>query len=253
MLGAKPAQQQERPPSSPLEALELTPWLSDVRRETLATLAGQSVLHVIPAGARLFEQADTPNFAELLLAGSVELLAVRGAVETLVATVRPVDLILPAAVLTRQPYLVRARVLETASLLLVQAEAFRTAIARDHGLCLAVLACQAAQFRRQMRQGKAIRLRSADERIGCYLVRLAEKSPGQAAIRLPHEKRLVASQLGITRETLSRALPLMARHGLRVEADLLHVDDLSAARAAFPLDPLIDAEEPINPLPLARD
>jgi CRP/FNR family transcriptional activator FtrB len=252
-LGDKPAQLRDPQPSSPLEALAATPWLADVPRSTLAKLAGQAIVHVIPAGARLFEQADTPNFAEWLLAGSVELLAVRGEVETLVATVRPVDLILPAAVLTRQRYLVRARVLEDARLLLVPAQAFRTAIAEDHALCLAVLACQASQFRRQMRQGKAIRLRSADERIGCYLVRLADKSPGQAAIRLPHEKRLIASQLGITRETLSRALPLMARHGLRVEGDLLHVDDFSAACAAFPLDPLIDAEEPISPLPLARN
>ena len=252
MLGQKPNQQVAPAPSSPLEALERTPWLADVPRKTLARLAGQAMLHVMPAGAQLFEQADTPTFAELLLAGSVELLAVRGAVETLIATVRPVDLILPAAVLTREPYLVRARVLETARVLLVPAEAFRSAVAADHALCLAVLACQAAQFRQQMRQAKAIRLRSADERIGCYLARLAEQSPGQAPIRLPHEKRLIASQLGMTRETLSRALPLMARHGLRVEGDVLHVDDLAAARAAFPLDPLIDGVETIVPLTAPR-
>jgi CRP/FNR family transcriptional activator FtrB len=250
MLGEKPEQQLARPASSALEALEATSWLAEVPRPTLAKLAGQAMLHVIPAGAQLFEQADTPTFAELLLAGSVELLAVRAEVETLVATVRPVDLILPAAVLTRQPYLVRARVLETARLLLVPAEVFRTAVAEDHALCLAVLACQATQFRRQLRQGKAIRLRSADERIGCYLVRLADKWPGQAVIRLPHEKRLIASQLGMTRETLSRALPLMAQYGLKVEGDLLRIEDIALARAAFPLDPLIDGEEPISPFTL---
>jgi len=239
-------------PASPRDALEAVPWLAAVPSAVLALLADQAVLHRVPTGARLFEQAETPNFAEFLLQGSVELLAVRGKTETLIETVRPVDLILPAAVLTRQSYLVRARVLEEASVLLVSAEAFRAAVAADHALCLAVLACQAAQFRRQMRQAKAIRLRSADERIGCYLVRLAETSGGQA-VRLPHEKRLIASQLGITRETLSRALPAMARHGLRVEGDVLNVDDLAAARSAFPLDPLIDGAEPIVPLPLARN
>jgi len=238
-------------PGSPLEALEGASWLADVPAPVLARLAGQAVLHVVPAGARLFEQAQTPNFAEFLVGGSVELLAVRGEVETLVETVRPIDMILPAAVLTRQPYLVRARVLEEATVLMVGADAFRAAVAEDHALCLAVLACQAAQFRRQMRQAKAIRLRSADERIGCYLLRLAEKSGGET-VRLPHEKRLIASQLGMTRETLSRALPMMARHGLRVEGDVLHVDDLAAARAAFPLDPLIDGVETIAPLTAPR-
>ena len=89
--------------------------------------------------------------------------------ETLVEVVRPVDLILPAAVLSRQPYLVRARVQAEAQLLLIPAEAFRQAVAADHALCLAVLACQAAQFRRQMKLAKSVRLRSAEERIGCYL------------------------------------------------------------------------------------
>jgi CRP/FNR family transcriptional activator FtrB len=239
-------------PTSPREALEGTPWLAAVPASVLARLGEQAVLHRVPAGARLFEQAETPNFAEFLIEGSVELLAVRGEAETLIETVRPIDLILPAAVLTRQPYLVRARVLDEATVLMISGETFRAAVATDQALCLAVLACQAAQFRRQMRQAKAIRLRSAEERIGCYLLRLAEKSGGQL-VRLPHEKRLIASQLGMTRETLSRALPLMAAHGLRVEGDLLHVDDLGAARAAFTLDPLIDGVETIAPLPIARN
>jgi CRP/FNR family transcriptional activator FtrB len=238
-------------PASPREALEAAPWLAAVPGDVLARLSDQAVLHRIPAGAVLFEQGETPNFAEFLIEGSVELLAVRGEVETLIETARPIDLILPAAVLTRQPYLVRGRVLQAARVLLVGAEAFRLAVASDHALCLAVLACQAAHFRRQMRQAKSIRLRSAEERIGCYLLRLAEASAGRP-VRLPHEKRLIASQLGMTRETLSRALPVIARHGLRVEGDTLHVEDLTAARAAFPLDPLIDGAELISPLPLAR-
>jgi CRP/FNR family transcriptional activator FtrB len=223
-----------------------------VSAPTLARLADQAVMHRIPAGARLFDHAETPNFAEFLIEGSVELLAARGEVERLIETVRPVDLILPAAVLTRQPYLVRARVLQEALVLLVSAEGFRRAVAEDLALCLAVLACQAAQFRRQMRLAKAIRLRSADERVGCYLLRLAERSGG-APVRLPHEKRQIASQLGMTRETLSRCLALVARQGLRVDGDTLHADDLAAARVAFPLDPLIDALEPVLPLPLTRN
>jgi CRP/FNR family transcriptional activator FtrB len=239
-------------PSPVAQALRDIPWLSAVPAGALAELAAHAMLHRIPGGSRLFEQAETPAFAQILLAGAVELLAVKGRTETLVATVRPVDMILPAAVLTRQPFLVSARVLKEAAILLVQADAFRSAVARDHRLCLAVLACQAAQFRGQLRKAKAIHLRSADERIGCYLLGLAETADGQL-IRLPHEKRLIASQLGMTRETLSRALRQMGRHGLRVEGDTLHVDDLTAARAAFPLDPLVDGPEVITPLPIARN
>ena len=89
----------------------------------------------------------------------------------------------------------------------------------------------------------------AEERIGSYLLALA---PSADRAQLPEEKRLIASQLGMSRETLSRALSGLARHGLRVAGDMLHVDDRAAASAAFPFDPLIDGDEPIMPIPLER-
>lgn len=238
---------------TPLDALTSAPWLADVSPSVLARLTEHAVLHRVPAGVQLFEQAETPGVVHVLIEGEVELLAVRGDNETLVELALGPDLLLPAAALSRQPYLVRARVHRDALLVLAPAEAFRRAVAADHAFCLAVLACQAVQFRRQMKLAKAIRLRSAEERLGAYLVALCAGATTGARIRLPLEKRQIASQLGITRETLSRAFPGMARNGLRVVGEVLHLDDLAAARTAFPLDPLIDGSETCTPLKLIKD
>jgi len=239
--------------STPLGALTSMPWLADVAAPVLAKLAEHAVLHRVPAGVQLFEQAEVPGVAQFLIQGEIELLAVRDGEETLVELIRGPDLLLPAAVLNRQPYLARARVHRDALLMLAPAEAFRHAVCADHAFCLAVLACQAMQFRRQMKQAKAIRLRSAEERLGAYLMALCADAGQGAAIRLPLEKRQIASQLGMTRETLSRSFPAMARHGLRVAGDILHIDDLAAARAAFPSDPLIDGAETVTPLKPIKD
>ena len=237
---------------TPREALRETPWLHSVPAATLDRLAGQSMLHRMPSGSVLFEQAETPAFALLLVEGSVELLAVRGAEETLVEFVRAPDLLLPAAVLNRQPYLLRARVLDGARLVMVQADAFRQAVASDHALCLAVLACQAAQFRRQIKHAKNLQLRSAEERIGCYMLALIENGDPGTPVRLPLEKRLIASQLGMTRETFSRTLAAVARHGLRVDGDLVVLEDAAVAHARFRFDPLLDGPEAISPLSVKR-
>jgi len=241
------------PPATAIEALRSVPWLGDVAAATMERLAGHAMVIRLPKGAQIFDQAEVPSFAQFLLAGSIELLAVRGEEETLVELVRPVDALLPAAVLGASPYLVRARVREDAVLLLVQAEAFRAAVVSDQALCLAMLACQSTQFRRQMKLAKAIRLRSAEERVGSFLLALAEAQPANGEIRLPLEKRQIASQLGMTRETLSRTLPAMCDHGLRVVGDTLFVDDVAAARAAFPYDPLIDGRDLITPLRSSGD
>lgn len=235
---------------SPREALGATPWLGQVPAATLDRLAGLAVLHRVPPGSILFEQSETPAFAQLLVAGSVELLGVSGRSETLIEVVRPTDLLLPAAVLSQQPYLTRARVLEEAHLVLIQAETFRYAVATDHALCLAVLGCQAAQFRRQVKLGKNLKLRSAEDRVGCYLLGLVREAPPHAPVRLPLEKRLIAWQLGMTRETFSRILAVMEQYGVRVTGDSVEVIDTVTLHARFRLDPLIDDPEPITLVPL---
>ncbi|MGD0635270.1 MAG: helix-turn-helix domain-containing protein [Beijerinckiaceae bacterium] len=235
-------------PESARFALGATPWLQAVPAATLDRLAGQAVLHRVPSGSLLFEQAETPAFAQFLVGGSVELLGIRGSDETLVEVVRPVDLLLPAAVLNRQPYLLRAKVLEEAYLVMIQADLFRREIVTDHALCLAVLACEAAHFRRQIKHAKNVKLRSAEERAGFYLLELAGDAPAGRPVKLPLEKRLIASQLGMTRETLSRTFAALARHGIRVTGDTVAIENLEAARARFPFDPLIDGPEPIIPL-----
>jgi len=239
--------------STPREALAQTQWLSSVPAVALDGLAKTAVLHRMPAGSTLFEQAETPAFALLLVSGNVELLAVRGAEETLVELVRAPDLLLPAAVLNRQPYLLRARVLDEARLAMIQAETFRDTVASDLDLCLAVLACQAAQFRRQIKHAKNLQLRSAEERVGCYLLKLLDGTAPDAPVKLPLEKRLIASQLGMTRETFSRTLAIVARHGIRVDGEIVRLEDAAAARARFQLDPLIDGHEPMRPLRVNRN
>ena len=52
----------------------------------------EAVLHRVPAGSILFEQAEIPLFAQFLLAGCVDLAAVDGESESLVETVQPIDL-----------------------------------------------------------------------------------------------------------------------------------------------------------------
>jgi CRP/FNR family transcriptional regulator, transcriptional activator FtrB len=56
----------------------------------------------------------------------------------------------------------------------------------------------------------------------------------------------------MTRETLSRMLAAMTRHGIRVDGDLVSLEDGAAAHARFHLDPLLDGPEPMLPLQIKR-
>src|SRR5215469_8345791 len=186
------------------EDLPLFRGLSPEIREALL---GNAVLHGVAPGTILFEQGELPKFQHIVLAGSVHLFGRSSeGREVLIETVAAPDLVIPAAVVTGLPYLLQARVPEPSRLLLIHAGVFRSAVAGDAALAQAVIAGLAGQFRRMARQVKNLKLRSATERVGCYLLTLSKRQGTPDRAVLPYEKTLVASELGMTRESFSRAL-----------------------------------------------
>lgn len=222
------------------EALPIFAGLGATRRQDLLASA---ILHSVPTGTVLFEQGEIPNFQLIVVAGSAQLLG-RSALgrEVLIETVQAPDLIIPAAVVTGAPYLMQARVPEPSRFLLVQAEAFRAAAAADPKLAQAVIGSLATQFRRMVRQIKNLKLRSTTERVGCYVLALAARQGTPDRAELPYEKTLIASELGMTRESFSRTLATLEKSGLQVEGQTILIRDAAALAAVCHPDPLIDSD-----------
>lgn len=222
-------------------APEALPLFRAVPASRRAELLRNAVVHSVSSGTVLFEQGDVPNFQLIVLAGSAQLFG-RSAEgrEVLIEAVRAPDLIIPAAVLTDAPYLMQARVPEPSRLLLIHAAAFRTAVDADPLLAQAVIGSLAHQFRRMVRQIKNLKLRTATQRVGCYLLALSKRQGTPDRVVLPFEKTLIASELGITRESFSRALSSLGRSGIRVDGQTIAILDARRLAAACTPDPLID-------------
>jgi CRP/FNR family transcriptional activator FtrB len=220
------------------EDLPVFQRLSSSKRKDLLRHA---IKHSVAAGTVLFEQGEVPNFQIVVMSGSAQLFG-RSAErrEVLIETVRAPDLVIPAAVVTGAPYLMQARVPEPSRFLLIHAAAFRVAVATDPALAQAIIGSLAQQFRRMVRQIKNLKLRSSTQRAGCYIQALAARqgTPGRAV--LPYEKNLVASELGMTRESFSRALSSLEKCGLRVEGQTILIVDGARLAQECALDPLID-------------
>jgi CRP/FNR family transcriptional activator FtrB len=224
--------------------LKTLPLFAALPASSRAELLQNAVLHTVTPGTVLFEQGEMPTFQHVVVAGSVHLLGRSSAGrEVLIEVVEPPDLIIPAAVATGAPYLMRAHVPEPSRLLLIQASVFRKAVLREPLLAQEVIGSLAGQFRRLVRQVKNLKLRTATERVGCYLLALSERqgTPHQAI--LPYEKTLIASQLGMTRESFSRALASLHPDGLAVQDETITIRDPGHLATVCGLDPLIDDPE----------
>lgn len=223
---------------------EALPLFRGLPESTRTTLLANAMTQGVPPGATLFQQGEVPNFQLVVMSGSAQLFgrSTTGR-EVLIEVVRAPDLVIPAAVVTGAPYLMQARVPEPSRFLMIQAVAFRSAVAADPLLAQVVIGSLARQFRRMVRQVKNLKLRSSTQRVGCYVLALSAQQGTPDRAILPYEKNLIASELGIARESFSRALSSLGGVGAKVEGQTIKIRDSKRFAREFRLDPLIDGPD----------
>ena len=224
------------------------PFIRALSRFARMNLLRNAVVHRVGSGTILFEQGHMPTFQLVVLSGSSQLLgrSIQGR-EVLIETVRAPDFVVPAAVVTGAPYLMRARVPEPSHFLLIHAAMFRAVVDTNPVLAQAVIGSLAQQFRRMVRQIKNLKLRSSTQRVGCYVLALSKRQGTPDRAVLPYEKSLIASELGITRESFSRALSRLESFGIEVDGQTITIHDREQLGVECIPDPLIDGPD-INSL-----
>lgn len=163
--------------------------------------------------------------------------------QALVEVVEPVDSFILAAVVTDSPLLMTARTYQHSRLLLLPAQELRAEIVRTPEVALMLLGALSGQYRAMVRQIKNLKLRTAAERVGCFLLTLARDQDKGGPITLPYSKRVLAQRLGMTPENLSRAFAQLRDRGVRVERAGVTIDDPETLARSCQPDTLIDDVE----------
>jgi CRP/FNR family transcriptional activator FtrB len=193
-----------------------------------------------PAQLQLVRQGTRADFLHVLVEGSIELFAEWQGRDSTMAILRPVSSFILAAAIRDARYLMSARTLETCRVVLIPAADLRAALRRDADFAVDVVEELARCYRSMVRHTKNLKLRSARERLAAYLLKLSARNGDAAGFTLPHEKRLIASYLGITPESLSRALKALAAEGVHVQGARVTLTGRDRLAAIAGLDDLMD-------------
>lgn len=211
-----------------LEATRFHAALGDAAMERLTRNA---FVQLVPKDGLLFMQGDMPEFVHLVLSGRISLGAEdSGGHATVVEIFNEGQLFILAAAILAKPYLLTARALSEARVLMIPAETFREALDTEPRLSRALVDVLAEHWRLLVRQIKGLKLHSAAERLATYLVIRTDAREGAATIRLDEELRIVAARLGMTPESLSRAFTALRPHGVASRGRSVTVDDIAALR-----------------------
>lgn len=229
-----------------LERVRALPLFADCSDETFRVVTAGAFLQRFPAGTTLLLEGDQVDFLYILLDGLVELDGTWNDKETTLAILKPVSTFILAAVTLDADGLMGARTIERSDILMLSGEAFRRGMQSDAAFCFAVAQELAGCYRGLVRAIKNQKLRGGLERLANYLITQRIRQGGDPTFTLPHEKRVLASLLGMTPENLSRAFATLADYGVEVNGPQVSITrSVVLERLAKP-DPLIDNHQPVG-------
>jgi CRP/FNR family transcriptional activator FtrB len=195
-------------------------------------------------GDILSHQGSMPEFLHILLEGQVALTSTAADGTTaVVEVVHPVGHFVLASVLAELPYLMTARAVTPCRLLAIDATILLDLVRRDTSLANALLRSVSREFRTMVRQVRDLKLRTAAQRLGCYLLALVKDGEAiQADFRLPFDKGLLAARLGCRQENLSRAFAALRAYGVETHGSRVTLHDIPRLKALAVPDEMIDPE-----------
>ncbi len=218
------------------DEIDALPLFSGVGRAALSRLLQFSTIQRYPSGTLLFEQGDQPDKLHVVVSGTVEIFSSGGGREWGVMLLNAGDIFMPGAVLFNEPYTTSARTLGFCRMLLLDADRVRMEAATSVALAMQLSRAMAGQFRVALRQVLDLKSRTAAQRLGSFLLKVADSSDC-AAPELPMRKRNLAARIGMTPETLSRTLQVLADNGLVVRGRQIIVRDRARIEAFCGPDP----------------
>ena len=211
------------------ETVRACPLFSAVSPSVIARLCGHRRPMVLDARQQVFAQGDPADACFVVLEGWVKLYRITPAGEEAVVGVfsRGESFAEPVFFLGGV-YPASAEAASRLRLLRIDLGRFTEAIEAEPELAATLLASIVLHTERLFDEIASLKLLSTPRRLAEFLVRQSPSGAASAHVVLPHEKALLAGRLGMTPESLSRALATLKKLGVRVERDHVSIDNVPA-------------------------
>jgi CRP/FNR family transcriptional activator FtrB len=219
------------------------PLLSCLGDAPRSRLLEQAKVQRFAAGKMIFSENERPGELQIVLTGIVDLSCRYDGREKTALLLSAGDVLMPAAALFNEPYLVAARALTATRLLMIDAESVRAEAARSPALAFEVAKVIAGQWRVALRIILDLKCRSPSQRLAAFLLRLHDAKPAGTIAEIPFSKRQLAARIGMQPETLSRTLQTLAANGLYLRGRQIVLIDRTKIDAFCGPDPYPAGDE----------
>ena len=216
----------------PVAELSLLPLFSGLPPEDLSWLLQAAWVQHYSDGHDLFLSRQPAQHLYVVLDGHVELYSPGSPGRNVLEIAQCPTVLGESALSPDGLYSESARIVGHSRLLVIPATAFLTALQGRFDLALRLLSSMSVRLHGLVTQISSLKLKSTAQRLAGFLLGIADTHQNVTRAHFPYDKRLVAQYLGMTAESLSRALARLAPLGVTSNNDnTVTMDDLAALRA----------------------
>ncbi len=208
------------------------PLFAAIARESVFALLNAAFVTEHPDGGLLFSRGDAADRFFLVLAGRVNLFALTESGDhSIIEVIDQGHTFAEGAIFASGRFPLNAEMTAGTRLLEMPAQPFLRRLAEERGLAAQLVASLARWDRRLMGEIADLKSRSPVQRLGSYLLALVEPgAEGRVAVNLPLTKSELASRIGITPESLSRAMGRLRPLGVSSQGREFLVEDAARLR-----------------------
>lgn len=199
--------------------LQFTPLFSGLTEQDIRSLVEGARILTVGHEHALYCAGDPVERFFVVLDGHVELAVDIEGRRSVVEVARKGTVLGDAAMFGERRFLVNARVLTSATLLAVPAATFLAKLEPRFDIITHMLSTMSFRLRMLVRQIAELKLKTTAQRLGSFLLSMVEAEEGRVEVRFPYDKKLVADELGMKPESLSRALAKLGRLGVDSRPD----------------------------------
>lgn len=219
-------------PVSLITCLKKSIFFGTLPDEVLDRIASAAKVGTYDQGDMICRQGDVANALYCVSEGTVKLsVMVRNGQEVVVEIFQPGASFAEALLFRDAVYPVSAVALTDAKVISVRKSVVEAELRAHPDTIPTVLAATFSHLHALVRQIEALKASSGLQRVAGYILAMHDHEADADAIRIPFEKQTLASLLGITPETLSRAFRRLSEHGVRVAGPVVMVHDRRALEA----------------------
>lgn len=216
-------------PVSLLTCLKKSIFFGTLPDEVLDRIVDAAKVGTYAQGDVICRQGDAANALYCVAEGTVKLsVTVRNGQEVVVEIFQPGHSFAEALLFRDTVYPVSAVALTDAKVISVRKSVVEAELRTHPDTISTVLTATYGHLHRLVRQIEELKATSGLQRVAGYILAMLDHDADAVEVRIPFEKQSLASMLGITPETLSRAFRRLSEHGVRVSGPVVRVHDRRA-------------------------